>query len=59
MQLSKSNAVSYTHLVEMYGRLNNLLDQKYEEAFGYPALRLNFLTGIKISFPAEHGHQSP
>jgi outer membrane cobalamin receptor len=32
--------------VEMYGRLNNLLDQKYEEALGYPALRLNFLTGI-------------
>jgi hypothetical protein len=26
---------------------------------GYPALRLNFLTGIKFSFPAEHGHQSP
>jgi outer membrane cobalamin receptor len=45
--------------VEMYGRLNNLLDQKYEEALGYPALRLNFLTGIKFSFPAEHGHQSP
>ena len=45
--------------VEMYGRLNNLLDQKYEEAFGYPALHLNFLTGIKLSFPAEHSHQSP
>jgi outer membrane cobalamin receptor len=45
--------------VEMYGRLNNVLDQKYEEALGYPALRLNFLTGIKFSFPAEHGHQSP
>jgi outer membrane cobalamin receptor len=45
--------------VQIYGRLNNLLDQKYEEAFGYPALRLNFLTGIKFSFPAEHGHESP
>ncbi|MGB6429313.1 MAG: TonB-dependent receptor [Candidatus Acidiferrales bacterium] len=45
--------------VEIYGRLNNLLDQKYEEAFGYPALHLNFLTGIKISFPSEHAHESP
>jgi outer membrane cobalamin receptor len=45
--------------VEIYGRLNNLLDQKYEEAFGYPALHFNFLTGIKFNFPAEHAHQSP
>jgi outer membrane receptor protein involved in Fe transport len=39
--------------VEMYGRLNNLLNQKYEEVFGYPALHLNFLAGMKFSFPAE------
>jgi outer membrane cobalamin receptor len=45
--------------VEIYGHLNNLLDQNYEEALGYPALRLNFVTGIKFSFPAEHGRQSP
>jgi outer membrane cobalamin receptor len=45
--------------VEIYGRLNNLLDQKYEEALGYPALHFNFLTGIKFNFPAEHSHQSP
>jgi outer membrane cobalamin receptor len=41
------------HGVELYGRLNNFLNQKYEEAFGYPSLRLNFLTGIRIRFPAE------
>jgi outer membrane cobalamin receptor len=45
--------------VEIFGRLNNILDQKYEEAFGYPALHLNFLTGIKFSIPAEHGRASP
>jgi len=39
--------------VEIYGRLNNLLNQKYEETFGYPALHLNFMAGMKFSFPAE------
>jgi outer membrane receptor protein involved in Fe transport len=41
------------HGVEVYGRLNNFLNQKYEEAFGYPALRFNFMAGMKFSFPAE------
>ncbi len=39
--------------LELYGRLNNLLNQKYEESFGFPALRLNFLVGMKLNFPAE------
>ena len=39
--------------VEIYGRLNNFLNQHYEESFGYPALRLNFVSGIKINFPTE------
>jgi outer membrane receptor protein involved in Fe transport len=38
---------------EIYGRLNNFLNQKYEEVFGYPALRLNFMAGMKFSIPAE------
>jgi len=42
--------------VEIYGHLNNLLNQKYEESFGFPALRLNFVSGIKFSIPAGHGH---
>jgi outer membrane cobalamin receptor len=41
------------HGVEFYGRLNNFLNQEYEEAFGYPSLRLNFLAGIRVIFPAE------
>jgi outer membrane receptor protein involved in Fe transport len=41
------------HGVEIYGKLNNLLNQKYEEVFGYPALRLNFIAGMRFSFPAE------
>jgi outer membrane cobalamin receptor len=39
--------------VEIYGRLNNLLNQKYEESFGFPSLHLNFLAGVKVNFPAE------
>ena len=38
---------------EVYGRLNNMLDRKYEEVFGYPALPLTFLAGVKFTFPAE------
>lgn len=37
--------------VEIYGRLNNFLNEKYEESFGFPSLRLNFMAGIKINFP--------
>jgi outer membrane receptor protein involved in Fe transport len=39
--------------VEFYGRLNNFLNRKYEEALGFPALHLNFLTGVRLTFPAE------
>ena len=39
--------------VQIYGHLNNLLNEKYEESFGYPALRLNFVSGIRFNFPAE------
>ena len=37
--------------IEIYGRLNNFLNQKYEEAFGFPSLRLNFMTGFKVDLP--------
>ena len=37
--------------IEIYGRLNNLLNQKYEEAFGFPSLRLNFMAGFKVDLP--------
>lgn len=46
-------AYQLPHGVEIYGRLNNLLNQHYEESFGYPALRLNFVSGVKFNFPAE------
>jgi vitamin B12 transporter len=39
--------------VELYGRLNNFLNRRYEEVLGYPALRLNFMAGVRINFPRE------
>jgi outer membrane receptor protein involved in Fe transport len=39
--------------VEIYGRLNNFLNQKYEEVFGFPALHLNFMAGMKFILPTE------
>ncbi len=32
-----------------YGNLRNALDRHYEEVFGYPSPRLNFVTGLKWS----------
>jgi len=42
--------------IEIYGRLNNFLNQRYEEAFGFPALRLNFMAGIKVDLPSGSRH---
>jgi len=36
--------------VTAYGNLRNALDRHYEEVFGYPSPRLNFVTGLKWSF---------
>ncbi|MFZ0885695.1 MAG: TonB-dependent receptor [Candidatus Acidiferrales bacterium] len=42
--------------VEIYGRLNNFLNQRYEEAFGFPSLRLNFMAGFKVDLPSGGRH---
>jgi outer membrane receptor protein involved in Fe transport len=36
--------------VEIYGHVNNFLNEHYEESFGYPALRLNFICGVRFTF---------
>jgi hypothetical protein len=38
----------------MHGQLNNFLNQQYEAAFGFPALRLNFLAGLRFQIPSRH-----
>jgi outer membrane cobalamin receptor len=42
--------------IEIYGRFNNFLNQRYEEAFGFPSLRLNFMTGLKVDLPPGGRH---
>jgi outer membrane receptor protein involved in Fe transport len=36
--------------VEIYGRMDNMLDRKYEQVLGYPSLPFNFLAGVRYSF---------
>jgi outer membrane cobalamin receptor len=36
---------------ELFGQLNNFANQKYEESFGFPALRLNFMAGLRLNLP--------
>jgi len=35
------------HGVTLYGNLRNALNQHYEETYGFPSLRLNFVAGLK------------
>jgi outer membrane receptor protein involved in Fe transport len=37
--------------VTAYGNLRNALNRRYEEVFGYPAPRLNFVAGMKWRIP--------
>jgi outer membrane receptor protein involved in Fe transport len=39
--------------LEIYGRLYNLLNESYEESLGFPALKLNFMAGLRITFPGK------
>ncbi len=39
--------------VEIYGKLNNFCNQKYEEVYGFPSLRLNFVAGMKFRITTE------
>ena len=38
------------HGVTAYGHLRNALNEHYEEVFGYPSPRLNFVAGMKFGF---------
>lgn len=39
--------------LQVYGQVYNLLDRHYEEVLGFPALPLNFMAGIRFTFPKE------
>ncbi|MGH7815330.1 MAG: TonB-dependent receptor plug domain-containing protein [Candidatus Binataceae bacterium] len=35
---------------EIFGRVSNLLDRHYEQAFGFPSPPVNFVAGVKLEF---------
>jgi outer membrane cobalamin receptor len=37
--------------VAVYGRLNNALNRRYEEVYGYPTPLANFAAGMKFTLP--------
>jgi outer membrane receptor protein involved in Fe transport len=45
--------VRVAHGITVYGNLRNALDRRYEEIFGYPSPRLNFVSGVKWNFSRE------
>jgi outer membrane cobalamin receptor len=42
-----SNSIDLGHGLSTQARVENLFNNHYQEAVGYPALRLNFLLGIR------------
>jgi outer membrane cobalamin receptor len=50
VNLGISLNVRLGHGLTAYGNLRNALDRHYEDAFGYPALRLNFVSGVRWTF---------
>ena len=54
--LTLSSEYRLTHRLTAYANLNNLLDESYQEAFGYPALPFNLRGGFRYSFGGESWH---
>jgi len=48
-------AASYNlpHGVSLYGRISNLANRQYQDAYGYPALGREFRIGMKYTFRHE------
>lgn len=43
-----AGAYRLTSWMSLFGRIENLLNQNYEEVLGYPAYRLNFAAGLRF-----------
>jgi outer membrane cobalamin receptor len=52
-----SNSIDLGHGLSTQARIENLFNNHYQEAVGYPALRLNFLVGIRYVLGGEQSHQ--
>ncbi len=42
--------IGLTRDIAIYGRLRNFNDAKYEEVYGFPSLRRNFIAGLKFNW---------
>jgi vitamin B12 transporter len=49
MSLDAGAAVRVSRLLEIFGRLDNVADRAYEEAFGFPAPGRLFTAGVRIA----------
>src|SRR5262245_24009683 len=47
-KLDLAGSYRLSTLVSLFGRIENLLNQDYEEVLGYPAYRLNFSAGMRF-----------
>jgi len=47
-KLNLSGAVRVNRQVTAFARVENLLNQEYQEVLGYPAYRLNFSAGLRV-----------
>jgi vitamin B12 transporter len=47
-KLDLAGSYRLSPLVSLFGRIENLLNQDYEEVLGYPAYRLNFSAGMRF-----------
>ena len=52
-KLDLGGGYEVNHRLSVYADLQNVLDQRYDEAFGYPALPFTFRSGIRITFGGE------
>lgn len=47
-KLDLSGSYRFNSFISFFGRIENLLNQDYEEVLGYPAYRLNFSAGMRF-----------
>lgn len=53
-KLDLAGGYRVTPRVTAFARIENLLNQNYQEALGYPAYRLNFSAGMRFRLGGEH-----
>lgn len=49
-KLNAAGSYHASNFVSLFARVENLLNEDYQEVRGYPAYRLNFIAGLRIKF---------